>query len=73
MSLVIEVDDDVLDWLQVQAREQGVSVDEEATAIVRRHLARLGALDKLARIQARFGGKTFPDSSELIREDRDSR
>ena len=72
--LVRDLDDATVDRLKERAARGGRSLQKEAKAILE-HAARSFSMDE-ARQSAeewrrRFAGKTFSDSTELIREDRD--
>ena len=79
--LVRKLDKDVVERLKKRAKKQGRSLEAEARIVLEQAVkldtefpARLdmAAAAKLAaRIRARFKGRTFSDSADLIREDRD--
>ena len=70
--LVREVEPAVLDRLKRRARQNGRSLEAELRAILRQAagLEMEAAVEQLRRIQEDFAGRTFSDSTELLREDR---
>ena len=78
-----ELDPDLQAWLSRRAANHGVSLEEEVAAILRREQAREApAASCVASAKARWDAlfaKSIklppgaPDSTDLIREDRDSR
>jgi hypothetical protein len=71
--LVRNVAKPVVDRLKRRARRGGRSLESEVRAILEQ-AARVdpaGARELVDRIRAQFRGRRFPDSAELIREDRD--
>ena len=71
--LVRGLDPAVVDRLKRRAKKEGRSLQSEVKTILEQaaHID-MEAASKLANaIRKRFGGKTFKDSAELIREDRD--
>ncbi|HZT41035.1 MAG TPA: hypothetical protein VFA07_02540 [Chthonomonadaceae bacterium] len=70
--LVREVDPVVLEKLKARAMHNGRSLEAELRVILRQAAGvdMEAALQELKRIQADFAGRTFSDSTELLREDR---
>ena len=74
--LVRNLDDSVVQRLKDQAKQHGRSLQAEVKTILE-STADQGKLDMAAtrelvdKIRSQFKGRTFPDSVELIREDRD--
>jgi plasmid stability protein len=74
-ALTISMADEELAWLRRRATAHGRSVEAEATAILRQALQSVGA-DPCAETNALWerlaaSGRTFSDSTELLREDRE--
>ncbi|MEW6201118.1 MAG: hypothetical protein AB1546_04030 [bacterium] len=74
--LVRNLDDNVVDRLKKSAKKRGCSLQAEVKMIL--ELAAnapqadiVSARKLVHRIRRRFKGRDFPDSVELIREDRD--
>lgn len=74
--LVRNLDDNVVDRLKKSAKQQGRSLQTEVKMIL--ELAAnapqadiVNARKLIHKIRRRFKGRDFPDSVELIREDRD--
>ena len=71
--LIRDVDAEVLERLKARAQRHGRSLQAE----LRDALRELSGVDKeaiqerLAKVRAMFAGRTFSDSVELIREDRE--
>lgn len=73
--LVRDLDDETVARLKERAARRGRSLQKEAKAILE-DAARYDDLmreakESAARIRARFAGRTFSDSTEFIREDRE--
>lgn len=71
--LVRGLDDGVVERLKKRAKSEGRSLQAECRLILEQ-AAKLDmdtARKKLAEFRKRFGDRTFSDSVELIREDRD--
>ena len=74
--LIRDVDADVVKRLKKRAKENARSLESEAKLILE-HAANEPKLDmeaarkRIEEILNRFKGRKFPDSVELIREDRD--
>ena len=71
--LVRDLDEAVVTRLKERARRNGRSLQAELKQILEQ-AAGQDAVDfrsELERVRARFAGRTFTDSAELIREDRD--
>ena len=77
--LIRDLDSVVLDKLKARARRNGRSLEAELRLILARaaeggwpERVDWGAVRaEVERVRARFAGRTFSDSTELIREDRD--
>ena len=72
--LVRDLDADVVAQLKLRARQHGRSLQKETKAILE-DAARQGSLeearDAAARVRRRLAGRTFSDSADLVREDRE--
>jgi len=71
--LLREVDPEIIDVLKARAERNGRSLQQELHLTLRRE-AKLNFEEARAMVeawQARFAGRTFPSSEDLIREDRD--
>ncbi len=71
--LVRDLDPAVMESLRARARRNGRSLEAEARAIFRAAVA-ADASESLAdveRVRALFAGRTFGESTALIREDRE--
>ncbi|MGI2908221.1 FitA-like ribbon-helix-helix domain-containing protein [Tolypothrix sp. VBCCA 56010] len=79
--LVEDLDPIILQKLETLAKQHGRSLQEELKYILQQaseqatHYHSGGDIEKareaVARAQVRYAGKTFSDSTELIREDRE--
>lgn len=71
--LVREMESAVIERLKRRAQSNGRSLEAELRAILRQAagMDMQVALKELKRIQADFAGRTFSDSTELLREDRE--
>lgn len=79
--LVENLDPIILEKLETLAKQHGRSLQEELKYILQQatekatHYHTGGDIEKareaVARAQVRYAGKTFSDSTELIREDRE--
>ncbi len=71
--LVRDLDDEVVERLKQRARRSGRSLEAEVRLILQRAAAEWSpnVLAEVERIRALFAGRTFCDSTDLIREDRD--
>jgi plasmid stability protein len=74
--LVRNLDDDVVARLKAQAKENGRSLQAQAKSILERAASQPKVDMATARgmceaFRKRFRGRDFPDSVDLIREDRD--
>jgi len=74
--LIRDVDADVVQRLKERAKENSRSLESEAKLILEQaanepKLDHEKALKLCDEIRSRFKGRKFPDSAELIREDRD--
>jgi antitoxin FitA len=63
----------VLEKLKARARQNGRSLEAELRLILQRAAGEPAAdlLTGVERVRALFAGRTFSDSAELLREDRD--
>ena len=78
--LIKDLDPIILEKLEILAKQHGRSLQEElkhilqqaAESLVSYHTSGDMALarEAVARAQARYAGRTFRDSAELLREDR---
>jgi plasmid stability protein len=72
--LVRDLDADVVERLKERARRHGRSLQKETKAILEDAASRYTmeeAREAAERIRRRLAGRTFSDSAELIREDRE--
>jgi plasmid stability protein len=71
--LVRDIEPMVLEKLKTRARQNGRSLEAELRLILQQAAGEPAAslLPEVERIRALFGGRTFSDSAELLREDRD--
>jgi plasmid stability protein len=73
--LVRDIDDDIVTNLKEQAKQHHRSLQGEVKAILENHCEKKLNMDKVRKelmaYHASFGGKLLPDSTELIREDRE--
>jgi plasmid stability protein len=72
-ALSLRIDDQTADRLQARAAQDGLSVEEEAGKLLQEALQPGwdAFWTKADRIRHQLAGRTFGDSAELIREDRD--
>ena len=70
--LVREVEPAVIEKLKARAKQNGRSLEAELRVILRQAAGvdMEAALLELKRVQADFAGRSFSDSTELLREDR---
>ena len=73
--LVREVPQDVVEALKRRAKEHGRSAEAEHRAILEEALRpeRAGFWERAAKLREEMHGRTFTDSTDLIRQDRDER
>jgi plasmid stability protein len=73
LGLILKIDDRTEQLLRKRAHQDGVSVEEEARKLLDSALGsdRDSFWARVDRIQQSLAGQSFPDSAELIREDRD--
>lgn len=73
--LIREVDQAVVDRLKDRAKRNGRSLEAELRLVLAdaAKLTPSEFLEEVGEIQKRFAGRVFPDSADLIREDRDNR
>ena len=71
--LVRDVDTQIVEKLKQRARQNGRSLEAELRLILQRAAGVLDSavLAEVERVRSMFQGRTFSDSAELIREDRD--
>lgn len=71
--LIREVDPGVVDKLKQRAKKRGRSLEAELRLMLEREadLPDVDYVAEAAQIKSLFGDRVFPDSAELIREDRD--
>ena len=71
--LVRNLEPDTVDNLRSRARRNGRSLENELRLILSRAAMEQVSsnLEQVDRVRALFQGRTFSDSTELIREDRD--
>ncbi len=71
--LIRGIEPTVIDRLRERAQGNGRSLEAELRAILRQAAGvdREEALQQLRRLHADFAGRTFSDSTELLREDRE--
>jgi plasmid stability protein len=74
--IVKSLEEELMDKLKNRARENGRSLQAEVKAILDQAMKEPGtdlaaAKRKIDAIRKELKGKRFPDSAELIREDRD--
>lgn len=72
-GLILKIDDRTERLLRARARQDGVSLEEEAHKLLDRALGsdRDSFWERVDRVQQSLAGQSFPNSAELIREDRD--
>ena len=73
--LVRDVPPDVVEALKQRAAEHGRSAEAEHRAILEEALRpeRAGFWERAAKLREEMRGRTFTDSTDLIRQDRDER
>ena len=73
--LVRDIDDDIVASLKEQAKQHHRSLQGEVKVILENHCEKKLNMDKVRKellaFHASVGGKVLPDSTKLIREDRD--
>ena len=72
--LVRNLDEETVNGLKMRAKRKGRSLQAELRVILTDAAEdrRERAIQAMEEIQARFAGRRFSDSSELIREDREN-
>lgn len=72
-TVTLHIEADLADRLAERARRHGTSLEEEAHSVIAEALRRdwSSFWEKAGRIQSHLEGRHFPDSTELIREDRE--
>ena len=72
-ALMLQMDDQTEQLLRERAEQEGVSLEEEARKLLRFALRSEGEAfwGTVDRIRQKLAGRSFPDSADLIREDRD--
>jgi plasmid stability protein len=73
--LVRDVPQDVVEALKQRAKEHGRSAEAEHRAILEEALraGRSGFWERAAKLREEMRGRTFTDSTDLSRQDRDER
>lgn len=72
--LVRDIDSEIIERLKSRAKQHKRSLQGEAKSILEeaaRKMTTEEALERARKIRESFGGKTFSDSAEMIREDRE--
>jgi plasmid stability protein len=72
--LVRDLDPAVVERLKAKAQDHGRSLQKELKAILEEAASRPSwseARMEVERVRQRFAGRSFSDSTELVREDRD--
>ena len=72
-GFTLQIDDRMEQLLRERAEQEGISPEEEARRLLDRALRPDWELfwKKVDRVQQSLAGRSFPDSAELIREDRE--
>jgi plasmid stability protein len=72
-GLMLQIDAQTERLLRERAEQEGVSMEEEAGKLLRFALRSEGEAfwSTVDRIRQKLAGRSFPDSADLIREDRD--
>jgi plasmid stability protein len=72
-GLTLQIDDRTERLLRARARQDGVTMEEEARKLLDRALRSDwdSFWERVDRVQQSLNGQSFPDSADLIREDRD--
>jgi len=72
-GLTLYIDDRTEQLLRERAQREGVTPEEEARRLLDRALQASweSFWERADRVQQRLAGRSFPDSAELIREDRE--
>ena len=72
-GLMLQIDDQTERLLRERARQDGVTIEEEARRLLGRALQSGwdSFWEKAEKVQQSLAGRSFPDSSNLIREDRE--
>ena len=72
-GLTLQIDDRTEQLLRARAHQDGVTIEEEARKLLDRALRSdwESFWERVDRVQQSLTGQAFPDSAELIREDRD--
>jgi hypothetical protein len=73
IGLILKIDDRTERLLRQRAQQDGVTLEVEAHKLLNRALGsdRNSFWERVDRVQQSLAGQSFPDSAELIREDRD--
>lgn len=69
--LVRDLEPEVMERLKERAKRHGRSLEAELRCILREAGQTAAVTPDVARLQALFEGRTFTDSAELVREDRE--
>ena len=72
-GLMLQIDDQTERLLRERARRDGVTIEEEARRLLGRALQSgwEAFWERAEKIQQNLAGRSFPDSADLIREDRE--
>jgi hypothetical protein len=72
-GLMLQIDDQTERLLRERARRDGVTIEEEARRLLGRALQSGwdSFWEKAEKVQQSLAGRSFPDSADLIREDRE--
>ena len=73
LGLTLKIDDRTERLLREKAHQDGVTLEEEARKLLGQALGSdpKSFWDRVDRVQQSLDGQSFPDSAELIRQDRD--
>ena len=69
--LIRGVDARILDRLKARAQRNRRSLEAELRVILEKTVEEPDAIAEVERVRAMFAGRTFTDSSTLVREDRE--
>jgi plasmid stability protein len=72
-GLMLKLDDQTERLLRERASQDGVTIEEEARRLLGRALQSgwEAFWERAEKIQQNLAGRTFPDSADLLREDRE--
>jgi hypothetical protein len=73
LGLILKIDDRTERLLRQRAHQDGVTLEAEAHKLLGKALGsdQDSFWERVDRVQQSLAGQSFPDSTELIREDRD--